>query len=213
MPPELFSLKQGSADEVQEMGPLVSAVLARTPADGVDLALAWVNGIRASSGLELLPQRSLGLLGPASWYTYNAVVGFNADLPRGILTLAPNLPVKMKSLTTPLFAPTFWASLEYRVTLTSARLTFRLDRLMPAQPVRKVAKEQVSASEAPAAGLILKEVVLPQRPERVTTEITTSLGQAPLLGKFTRRDDGQLIFTFATPLSMTVGQSLSFLLR
>jgi hypothetical protein len=201
-----------SAGEERAAAPLAGAILAAGSNDP-DLSLAWLLGLRA---LSAAPSSNAGpgaSLSPASWCMLNALLGFTEDLPSGTLKLAPTLPAKAKSLVAPLFAPTFWASLDYRQSLTSSRLTFRLERIMPANPPHMEPKITAKPGETTAANLVLKQVILPERPGRRTTEVTASAGRSPVPGHFARRHDGQLLFTFASPLSLPVGQSLSFLLR
>lgn len=201
-----------SAGSARAAAPLVGAILAGG-SHNPDLSLAWLLGLRTLSPAASSTSRQGDSASPASWSMLNALIGFAADLPSGSLRLAPSLPAKAKSLVAPLFAPTFWASLDYRLSLTSARLTFRLERIMPANPVRKEQKTGANPGEVTAADLVLRQVILPERPGRTTTEVTASAGRSPVPGHFGRRQDGQLLFTFASPLSLAVGQSLSFLMR
>lgn len=182
-------------------------------APAADDAHARLDGIRKLLDSAIEPPPAQDAAHPLSWYALNAETGFHVDIPAGLLMLAPVLQVKAKSLSAPLFAPTFWASLDYRTNLTSARLTFRLERVMPALPAPKQFKPPATAPDTTPAALTLKEVVLPERTDRVITDVAASVGRAPVPGTFTRREDGRLLFTFTTPLSLTVGQSLSFLLR
>ena len=46
---------------------------------------------------------------PATWYAYQALLGFTWDKPEGTLGLIPNLPDSMLPFQGPLFLPGFWA--------------------------------------------------------------------------------------------------------
>jgi uncharacterized protein (DUF608 family) len=49
---------------------------------------------------------------PATWYAYQALVGYFWDQPKGILGLMPHLPKNLLPFGGPIFLPGFWAWLE-----------------------------------------------------------------------------------------------------
>jgi len=66
---------------------------------------------------------------PASWAVFWAIEGFGLSIPDGKLTLAPNLPPDMMSLSAPVFATTFWGWLDYdRSEAGRVKLQFSVDK-------------------------------------------------------------------------------------
>jgi hypothetical protein len=163
-------------------------------------AQRWLNAVESTSTA-------------GAFHAYVALIGARVDLPAGILEIAPQLPPNAKTLTAPLFTPTFWASLEYRVALTSSLLSVRIDRFMPARPVPKVVKNEDSPPDAVPPGLLLKEIVVPQPPERPGTEVVASVGRAPVAGNVVSRGQGRVTFRFSAPISLAVGQTLTIRMR
>jgi len=49
---------------------------------------------------------------PATWYVYQALLGYRWDEPLGVLAIVPNLPEKLLPFEGPLFVPGFWAWLK-----------------------------------------------------------------------------------------------------
>ena len=137
----------------------------------------------------------------ASWHYYQALLGFDVDLSEGVLTLVPSLPASMKSLSAPVFSPTFAAWMDYRPGPRRSQVTFRLDRYIP------VATTPVKLQSG--TGLTLKKVVIPSH----GTEVFASIGRAPVPGKSERDTQGRLTFTFETPIKLTAGQRLEFIQR
>jgi len=45
---------------------------------------------------------------PATWYAYQALLGFSRDKPRAVLGIVPNLPESLLPFEGPLFLPEFW---------------------------------------------------------------------------------------------------------
>jgi hypothetical protein len=193
---------------------LAAAFLAANPARPD--ALSGIDWLLRSPSSHVADEEA-GIAGAAYWYALEALTGLQLDIRAGRLTLAPALPAQTKVLTSPIFAPTFWGWMEYRVGLSSARLTIRLDRVMPGRPPvpdrGSLEKDGGTQSAGSVAGLLLNEVVLPRIANRDVTEVLASVGRAPVPGAFARRPDGRLIFKFVSPLSLTVGQSLSFQIR
>jgi hypothetical protein len=157
----------------------------------------------------------------SSWYYLYALEGFSLNLPEGRMILAPKLGAGMKSLSAPIFAPTFWATMDYRPTAGGMRLNFRLDRMMPLaevtlerKPKAPQAQKQAVNSNPMASGASfnLKEIVLPSSGS-ANPMVSASIGRAPIPGKASKDAQGRLLFTFDTPIQMTAGQQLEFNIR
>jgi hypothetical protein len=144
------------------------------------------------------------LSSPAIWHYMNALLGFSLDLPQGRLILTPRLPAGERALAAPLFAPTFWAWMEYRPGPTRTILSFRLDRSTPIA----VSQELIQTG----AGLTLQYVTLPNI-GLASPQVTASMARAPVAGKAGRDSRGRLVFTFDTPLKINSGQRLEFVIR
>ncbi len=153
---------------------------------------------------------------PASWNVLPALAGYDFNAATGRLTLTPQLPKGARVLNVPIFAPNFWATLEYRPAATRIHLQFRLDRTLPvASPYERAKKEKKGAAAAGAetsSGLIVKQVVLPA-PPNPTMQLTASLGRAPLTGKSVSDGNGHVVFTPDAPVTLTTGLRLEFLFR
>jgi hypothetical protein len=146
----------------------------------------------------------------ASWWLLQAIEGFALDMPSNTLVLAPTLPAGWKSLSAPLFAPTFWGWMEYRPSPRGATLEFRLDRFLPtAAP----APRSSGAANAPVlafnrdAAIVVKRMVLPNGAGPIG-EITASLGRSPLPGKLSRDSRNRPVFTFDNPPALLAGQRI-----
>jgi hypothetical protein len=144
------------------------------------------------------------LSSPAIWHYLNTLLGFSLDLPQGRLILTPRLPAGQRSLSAPLFAPTFWAWMEYRPGPTRTILSFRLDRTTPIA----VSQELIQAG----AGLTIQQVTLPNI-GLASPQVSASLQRAPVAGKAARDSRGRLVFSFDTPLKIDSGQRLEFVIR
>jgi hypothetical protein len=144
------------------------------------------------------------LANASSWHFYQALIGFDVDLPEGVLVLAPNLPSSMKTLSAPILSPTFTAWMDYRPTRRRTLLSFRLDRYVPA------AREPVRLQTG--VGLTLKKAVIPSQGEGIP-QVFASIGRAPIPGKVERDARGRLVFIFENPIKLTAGQRLEFIVR
>lgn len=164
--------------------------------------------LRADNGQSV--EMGQHLSAPASWHYLYALTGFSLDLPQARMTLAPRLPTPWKSLTVPLFAPGFWAWMDWRPGPTRARLAFRLDRMIPTAGTILQALTAASTPQE-GAGLVLRQIVLPN-PGFGSPQVTASLGRAPAPGKVTPDAQGRLLFTFETPIKLTAGQRVEFTL-
>ncbi|HXG24434.1 MAG TPA: GH116 family glycosyl-hydrolase, partial [Chthonomonadales bacterium] len=167
----------------------------------------WLQADTGTSSAE-----GSGLAGASSWGLLYALAGFGLDISTGRLTLAPRLLRDVKTLSLPLFAPTFWGRLEYRTSRIRDVLIFYLDRMMPTPPdPTRVAAPGILPS-ATGAGLLLKQVILPA-PEGDTPPVIAAIGRSPAPGKVSRDSCGRLVFTFDTPVRLTAGKLLEFTLR
>ena len=144
------------------------------------------------------------LANASSWAYYEALLGLDVDLSEGMLMLAPRLPSSLKSLAAPVFSPTFTGWLDYRPTPRRSVLSFRLDRTIPGatRPVRLQS----------GVGLTLKRVIIPTHGDGMP-QVFASIGRGPVPGKAEKDPEGRIAFTFETPVKLTAGQRLEFILR
>jgi uncharacterized protein (DUF608 family) len=61
---------------------------------------------------------------PATWYVYQALLGYFWDKPAGVLGLVPNLPARLLPFAGPVFVPGFWGWLQ--ITEGPTRLTLQI---------------------------------------------------------------------------------------
>jgi uncharacterized protein (DUF608 family) len=78
---------------------------------------------------------------PATWYVYQALLGYRWDKPQGLLSILPNLPDALLPFEGPLFVPDFWAWL-------------RVDRKQKKIALRFLKK--------PGKGIEIKSICLPR---------------------------------------------------
>jgi hypothetical protein len=138
----------------------------------------------------------------SSWTAVPALDGFGIDVGSGSLTLQPELPRGTAALAAPVFTPILNGWIEYRPGPRRTRLSFRLDRYMPAP---------AAPDGAGAFGLAIRRVALPAS-ARSRETIIASVGRAPIPGKASR-DAGSRWFTFDSELRLTTGQRLEFDMR
>ena len=123
---------------------------------------------------------------PASWFILYALEGFQLDLPAGRLQVAPNLPADWPALHAPVFAPTFWAWLDYDARAGSTAL--RVTRLVERPSLR------------------LKTLMV--RGERVPDAVRVTVDGERVEATVQPAAPGTLAIEFAVPLALTEGSRL-----
>jgi len=93
---------------------------------------------------------------PATWYLYQALLGYSWHQPAGVLALQPNLPAALMPFQGPLFLPDYWAQLTISADGRSLGLK-RLKCFKDSLPLRELhlprssAKVEVLADGVPVA--------------------------------------------------------------
>ena len=166
------------------------------------------------AGERNLNTPAASLAATADWNLLYALLGFALDMHSSQMTLAPNIPGTWRTFAAPIFAPTFWGSMEYRPTAHGGITSFRLDRLIGFVTTPRTALLRNRAE------LTLKSlrVLGPPRLENnqnngisvVPTkfEAYVSVGQRPIGCRATQSADGYITLAFDTPLTMTAGDRL-----
>ena len=141
--------------------------------------------------------------------------GFDINLQSGTLTLTMPLPGTLRSLTAPLFAPTFTGTVQYRPNAHGGITALRVDRTIVVNPLRSL-KRRIGPSGA--SQLVLKRVVVAGPPVRVNAagkpvpnaavEVHVSLGSSPIGATAEELADGTVAVVFAAPLTLTTGDRL-----
>jgi uncharacterized protein (DUF608 family) len=149
-----------------------------------------------------------------SWSLYEALLGLTLDLPTGSMTLMPKLEPQQRAFAGPVFAPTFWAWAEYKVSPSRAVLTFRFDRFIPAAaPVQPKTDDKPKAGGLqPSGGITFRQVTIPIA-KGLRGEVSASLGRAPIPGKLERIGEDKARYTFDTPIRLLSGNRLEFSVR
>lgn len=159
---------------------------------------------------------------PASWNLLRAITGPAYDPFSGRLTLAPKIAPGTRSFSAPIFAPTFWATLDYRAAPTRLQIQFRLERCLPiasSYEIRKPERTGLSRQSGQnglrsdaGASLVVKQVVLPA-PQNPALQLSASLNRSPVTGRSALDGHGGVVFTPDSPVALTAGQRLEFLFR
>ena len=155
------------------------------------------------------PLAGASLAQAVDWNVLAPLEGVAIDLGVGQLSLSPQIPGNWRSLSAPIFAPTFWGRLEFRPTARGGVTSLRIDRLI-ALPAA-TASRRLSGS----AGLLLTRIRIPGPPERPGNAPAAELpvahvsrGTAPLGVTTTRDRSGDFILIFETPVMLTAGDRL-----
>jgi hypothetical protein len=143
------------------------------------------------------------------WNVLDPLEGFAIDLTTGQMSLCPQIPGNWRSLSAPVFAPTFWGSLEYRPTARGGVTSLRVERLI-ALPAAAPTKRF-----SPSAGLVINRIRVPGPPQRPVDAPAiappfahVSRGTTPLGVKSTRDRFGDFILEFETPVRLSAGDRL-----
>jgi uncharacterized protein (DUF608 family) len=150
-----------------------------------------------------MPETAWGTAQAADWNLLTALEGFGYDPALQRITLSPKIPGTWRTLSAPVFAPTFWAHVEFKPLVHGALLTFRLDRFIapPAlKPDRKSGQTHLTLRSLRVPGLPMGGATVPV--------VHASLGPNPLGVRTVADSSGDLIVTFATPLSLSAGDRL-----
>lgn len=159
-------------------------------------------------GPNALPLSSLAHA--ADWNLLPALEGFRLDLFEGLLVLSPRIPGTWRSLTAPVFAPTFWGRLDYKPTARGGSITLRVDRLIALQAASPIGRVTGKAE------LALKAVRVPgppPRPDNPPLSVFVSLGPNPIGHRVAPAPSGDLLITFETPLTLNAGDRLEIHVR
>jgi non-lysosomal glucosylceramidase len=147
--------------------------------------------------------------GTADWNLLYTLEGFAYDAVAGRMTLLPNLPGTWRTYSAPVFAPTFWANLEYKPTAHGGLINFRLDRLL------SVGTEETSKHRKfVRAELTLRSLRVPGPPTLPAGTADTprtayvSVGLRPIGFRTETDAAGNLTLTFDTPLALVAGDRL-----
>ena len=145
------------------------------------------------------------------WPALAALTGFHYDAGTSLLTLTPHLPGTWRGLRAPIFAPNFWASLDYKPRAHGELITFRLDRFIASHADRLLKRSASDTPNASNAQLLVAALRVPGPPSGDNSPLTVhiSLFQTPQ-GSKTAVDPatGDLILTLDTPLALTAGDRL-----
>ncbi len=153
-----------------------------------------------------LQDDGVGYADAAAWNAISAFAGFGYDAETAQLTLRPGIPGALRQLSSPVFAPTFWATLEYKPTVHGGMLGLRIDRLIDRGGVG------FKGLNEGRSGLTLRALRVPGRPtdagNPAENETHVSVGRKPLGFKAVREPSGSLLLTLDTPLTLTAGDRL-----
>ncbi len=185
---------------------------------------------RVGSGGTVETLSDAGLSAGADWNLLYALEGFAYDGTTQRLTLAPNIPGTWRSLTTPIFAPTFWGRLEFTPTAHGSLTNFRLDRMIGLQST----VASISSANPPAnqssnstakrhsqSELILASIRVLGPPLRAGQKSVSGLHYEAHVSRGTRALGARTVFdalgnatiTFDTPVVLTPGDRLEIDIR
>lgn len=151
-----------------------------------DAALAAMSGAAGED-----PATSFGALG--SWNVLAALSGTQLDPAAGRLTIAPRPPASAMALQVPAIGPHAWMWVDYRRRLSSPNVNLRVKLLRRVEEAALTL--QTLSLEAPVGTGPATLGVLVQSPRGIEA------------GK-TEVQDGQVTFTFKSPLEWKVGEEL-----
>ena len=182
-------LQLGRADEAWATLAGLDRMVVEASGEPFDVGLYYdpITGRNARAGYDWYMST------PASWWTLYATAGFGLDVPRGELTLAPNLPTTLRRAALPLFAPGFTAQLDVEDAPFGVTRTLELHILAvhgrPLELKRLVTRAPVAAGPS------------------VVLEI--QLDGAPLPATVMPSSDGsQLIAVLDLPATLAAGSTL-----
>jgi hypothetical protein len=170
----------------------------------------WMSPGRFSAETGAVPpQEGASIAQAADWNILEPIEGFSLDLSTGEIALSPQIPGTWRALSAPVFAPTFWARLEFRPTARGGVTSLRVDRLIALPAATTTGRLSGSA------GLIVTRVRIPGPPPRAAGAAQgeppvahASRGTTPLGVKTLRDKTGDFILVFETPVRLTAGDRL-----
>jgi len=126
---------------------------------------------------------------PASWFVLYALEGFAVDVNAGMLQVQPHLPASEWELRAPVFAPTFWAWLDYKADPNSGRsdLDLKLIKQIAPAPMSLRELRTILPPAVPGADSVavvkLNNKLLDVRAEYRGQEVILRLPQAVTFSK------------------------------
>jgi uncharacterized protein (DUF608 family) len=145
----------------------------------------------------------------ADWNLLTTIEGFAYDAIAQRMTLRPNLPGTWRTYHGPIFAPTFWADLEYKPTAHGGLLNLRIDRLLAIGEEENAKHRQFVRPE-----LVLRSLRVPGPPllpggaPGQPRAAYVSVGLRPIGCRTESDAAGNLTLTFDTPLALSTGDRL-----
>ncbi|MCL5674357.1 MAG: GH116 family glycosyl-hydrolase [Candidatus Omnitrophica bacterium] len=97
---------------------------------------------------------------PATWYVYQAMLGYTWNKPEGILGIMPNLPQKLLPFEGPMFLPGFWAWIRVNREMSRIEIEFlkKFDKGLMVRELRlwsKLGKPAVVVDDIPVSAKYL----------------------------------------------------------
>ena len=174
------------------------------------LSSPWLAPGQFTTAGDLLAAPGGGALSQAAdWSLLAPLQGFSLDLTSGEMSISPSIPGNWRSLSAPIFAPTFWGRMEYHPTARGGNTSLRIDRLI-ALPAA-TATRRLSGT----AGLLITRIRIsgpPPRPANAPAAeppvAHVSRGTTPLGVKSSRTSSGDYILAFESPVILTAGDRL-----
>ncbi len=145
---------------------------------------------------------------PLDWIWMEKLEGFALDRINREITINPELPGSWRSLSIPIFSPTFWGQLQYKPLAGGAIYSIRTDRLIPHTPADPDWNTDTNA------GLIFKKITIGAIPSTSTAppvaspSVHVSLRQSPLGVTANLLADGHIELIFDSPVNMAAGDNL-----
>lgn len=207
-----FSILADAAVAIQSGSPETGIALIErlTTARGARLGLLWQSPLRyrADTGDYSLPFAA-SLTHGVDWNLSYALAGFVWDRRAGSLTLAPQIPGPWRSLSLPLFTPSFWAQFSFKPTARGGLYSLRIDRLLPAVPVGSARRSPPAPAQVLLQSVRLLGLPSPAgaRPGSAP-RVHVTKGQSPIGFRLTRAAGGELLLNLEAPLSLAVGDRL-----
>lgn len=163
----------------------------------------WNTPLRFQADTGAMPSAAPGTTQAADWNLLAALEGFGYDPALDRMTLSPRIPGIWRTLSAPVFAPTFWGHVEFKPLAHGVLLTFRLDRFIAPPALKPDRKSGLTR-------LTLRSLRVPGLPSGAAAPpvVHASLGPNPLGVRTAADSSGDLILMFATPLSLSAGDRL-----